>query len=224
MSFTLRLLYLHGINLQYPCRGAVTFSYSVCTGRTAYRQNGVLPFRKMCFFLFSVYFTSEESVHLQNRLFTVKRAFLSSEQCFYCQNVMFTVRTQTLLHPPIHKHTFQPSVLLRGSWCPELCFWIATYLLTPRCRVLLEQLTGLQLVNKFPAFHGTRRFITALTSVRHLSLSWASPIQSIYPHPNSWRSFLILSTHLRLGLPSGLFPSGFSTKTPSKPLPSPSTK
>jgi hypothetical protein len=53
--------------------------------------------------------------------------------------------------------------------------------LTYSCRVLLEQLTGLQLDKKFPAFHGTRRFITALTSVRHLSLSWASPIQSIYP-------------------------------------------
>jgi hypothetical protein len=88
---------------------------------------------------------------------------------------------------------------------------LITYLLTPRCRVLLEKLTGLQLVKKFPAFHETRRFITALTSVRHLSLSWASPIQSMYPHPTSWRSVLILSTHLRLGLPSGLFPSGFPT-------------
>ena len=88
-----------------------------------------------------------------------------------------------------------------------------TYLLTRWCRVLLEKLTGLQLVKKFPAFHGTRSFITALTSVRHLSLSWASPIQSIYPHPNSWRSILILSTHLCLGLPSGLFPSSFPTKT-----------
>ena len=86
-----------------------------------------------------------------------------------------------------------------------------TYLLTPWCRVLLEKLTGLQLVKKFPAFHGTRRFITALTNVRHLSLSWASPIQSIYPHPTSWRSILILSTHLRLGLPSGSLPSGFPT-------------
>ena len=38
-----------------------------------------------------------------------------------------------------------------------------TYLLTPWCRVLPEQLTGLQLVKKFPAFHRTRRFITALT-------------------------------------------------------------
>ena len=45
-----------------------------------------------------------------------------------------------------------------------------SFLLTPRCRVLLETLTGLQLLKKFPAFHGTRRFITALTSVRHLSL------------------------------------------------------
>jgi hypothetical protein len=88
-----------------------------------------------------------------------------------------------------------------------------SYLLTPWCRVLLEQPTGLQLVKKFPAFHGTRRFNTALTSVRHLFLSCASPIQSIYPHPTSWRSILILSTHLCLGLPSGLFPSGFPSKT-----------
>ena len=42
-------------------------------------------------------------------------------------------------------------------------------LLTPRCRALPEQLTGLQLVKKFPAFHGTGRFITALTSVRNKS-------------------------------------------------------
>ena len=85
-----------------------------------------------------------------------------------------------------------------------LLTYLLTYLLTPWCRVLLEKLTGLKLVKEFPAFHGIRRFITALTSVRHLSLSWASPIQSIYPHPTSWRFILILSTHLRLGLPSGL--------------------
>ena len=110
---------------------------------------------------------------------------------------------------------------LRASDCNKLFIWWysgITYLLTPWCRVLLEKLTGLQLVKKFPAFHGTRRFITALRSVRHLSLSWASPIQSIYPHPTSWRSSPILSTHLRLGLPSCLFPSGFPTKTLYIPL------
>jgi len=45
------------------------------------------------------------------------------------------------------------------------------YELTPWSTDLLEQLTGSQLVNKFPAFYGTRMFITAIISARHLSLS-----------------------------------------------------
>ena len=93
-----------------------------------------------------------------------------------------------------------------------------TYLLTPWCRVLLEKLAGLQLVKKFPAFYGTLRFITAFTSFRHPSLSWASPIQSTYPQPTSCRSILILSTHLRLGLPSG----SFTTVSPPGPYTPPS--
>ena len=64
-------------------------------------------------------------------------------------------------------------------------------------------------------------FITAFTSARHLSLSWARSIQSMPSHPTSCRSILIFSSHLRLGLPSDLFPSGFSAKTLYKPFPSP---
>jgi hypothetical protein len=96
-----------------------------------------------------------------------------------------------------------------------------TYLLTPRSRFLLEKLTGLKLVKKIPTFYGTRMFITAFTSARHLSLSWASSIQSIPPQPTSWRSILILSSYLRLGLPSGLFLSDFLTKILYMLLPSP---
>ena len=84
-----------------------------------------------------------------------------------------------------------------------------TYLLSPWCRILLEKLTGFQLIKKFPAFYGTRRFITAFTRARHLSLSRVRSNQSVPPHPTSWRCILILFSHLRLGPPSGLFPSGF---------------
>jgi len=79
----------------------------------------------------------------------------------------------------------------------------------------------LQVVKKFPAFYGTRSFITAFTSARQLSLSGVSSIQSIPPHPTSWRPILILFSHLHLGLPCGLFPSGFPTKTLYTPLPFP---
>ena len=113
-----------------------------------------------------------------------------------------------------------PKEFIFHKSCPLCCILQPYYLLTPWCRVLLEKLTGLQLVKKFPAFHGTRRFITALTSVRHLSLSWARPIQSIYPHPTSWRSILILSTHLHLGLPSG-FPPASPPRPYTPPFPHP---
>jgi len=73
---------------------------------------------------------------------------------------------------------------------------------------------------EIPRIFGTRRFITVLTSARHLSLSWANSIQFPQPPPTSSRSILILSTHLRLGLPHGLFPSGFPTRTLYTPLPS----
>ena len=51
--------------------------------------------------------------------------------------------------------------------------------LNPCSRVILEQLTGSQLVKKFSAFYGDQRFITVITSACNLSLSWARPIQSM---------------------------------------------
>ena len=85
------------------------------------------------------------------------------------------------------------------------------HLLTPWCRVLLEKLTGLQLVKKFPYFTEPENSLPH--SQASANCLYPEPAQSRYPHPTSWRSVLILSTHLHLGLPSGLFLSGFPTKT-----------
>ena len=64
-------------------------------------------------------------------------------------------------------------LLLSLSWYVTICNILSfPYLLTPCSRVLLEKLTGFQLVKKFPAFYGTRKFITAFTSAPpYLSLS-----------------------------------------------------
>ena len=80
-------------------------------------------------------------------------------------------------------------------------------------------LTSFQLVKKFPAFYGTQRFITAFTSALHLFLSWARSIQSMPPPSHFLKIHLnILLPSLPLRLPSGLFPSGFPTKTLYSPL------
>ena len=46
--------------------------------------------------------------------------------------------------------------------------YILTYLLS---RVVLEKLTGSQLVKEFPAFYGTPMFITTFANALHLSVS-----------------------------------------------------
>jgi len=80
--------------------------------------------------------------------------------------------------------------------------WV--FLLTPWSRVRLENLTGFQVVKKFPVCYGTRRFITA--SARHLSLSWASSIHSIpnYQSRTGAYSLTVLQhdTFLRWGVVS----------------------
>ena len=84
---------------------------------------------------------------------------------------------------------------LLTCWPTYLLTYSLTYLLTPCSTVRLEKLTRSQLVKKFSAFYGTRKFITAFAIARHLSLSWGSSIQSIHPHFTSWWSILILSIY-----------------------------
>jgi len=98
---------------------------------------------------------------------------------------------------------------------------ISIALLIPWSRVLLDKVPDCQLVKKFPALYETRIFVTAFTSTRHLSLSWATSIHSTPSYPTCWRCILILSSYVCLGFPCGLFPSSFPTKALYTPLPSP---
>ena len=82
-----------------------------------------------------------------------------------------------------------------------LTVYLLTYLLTPGSRVPFEKLTGSQLVKKFPAFYGTPKvqLIYECPPCIHI-LSQINPFYA--QHPTSWISLLILSSHLRLGLPN----------------------
>jgi len=60
-----------------------------------------------------------------------------------------------------------------------------------------------------PRLYGNRTFITVFTTAHRSSRSWDRWTQSISTYLIHLRSILILSSHLRLGLPSSLFPAGF---------------
>jgi hypothetical protein len=85
--------------------------------------------------------------------------------------------------------------------------------LTPWSRVVLETLIVTHLVKKSLTFYETRRFITVYTRTRRWSLSRSRCIESSPSHVMSVTSILILSSLLCLGLPRGLFPPGFRSKS-----------
>jgi len=76
---------------------------------------------------------------------------------------------------------------------------------------VVEKLTAPHLVQKFPLYCGTRRFITMFRRTRYFSLSWTRWIQSAHSHPFS-KSVLILSFPLHLRILSDLFLSWFANK------------
>jgi len=72
-----------------------------------------------------------------------------------------------------------------------------------------EKLTGSHLIKKFPAFYGTRRFITTFTSVWDLSLSWTDECS---PRPSS--HFLNIHFNIILPLRPGPSKLPFSLRFP----------
>src|SRR5215469_15354117 len=97
---------------------------------------------------------------------------------------------------------------------------VHTYLLTPWSRVLLEKLTGSAASQQIPRILWNPEVHYRIHKCPpHVPI--LSQLHPVSTPPTSSRSILILSSHLRLGLPSGLFPSGFPTRTVCTPLPSP---
>jgi hypothetical protein len=119
------------------------------------------------------------SIPIFSLLFLLKkkpslRDGLSMSQCLHRFEIsnQFTDFYQYLL-----EHYF-----IRGN---SNVIYIITYL---RSWALLEKLPIAQPLKNFPAFYGTRRFITVFTRALHWSLSWANSIQSTPSHPISLRS------------------------------------
>jgi hypothetical protein len=102
----------------------------------------------------------------------------------------------------------KPSLSRLGPY--QICVHVNQ--ITQSCKRIPEKLSGPQVLKKFLTFYGTRKLITY--SQQPATCPNPEPDRSSpYPHPRSLRFSLLLSYHLRLGLPRGLHPLGFPTKT-----------
>jgi hypothetical protein len=101
-------------------------------------------------------------------------------------------------------------VLLQHRGVTSWLLWENSYSTEPSSEAKIRSCVP----RNFPTFHRTRTFFTVFIGTRHRSISRARWIQSIPSHPLSRTSILILSFHLRLVLPSGLYTPRFHIRRP----------
>ena len=133
--------------------------------------------------------------HFQNKW--ILPPSVTAVHCYCCHCLLVNVK-HSVIYLLIYIVTYSLTYLityLLSYLVIYLLIYLLTYLLTyshthslarsltPWSRVLLKKLTGSQVIKKFPAFYGTRRFITTFTRPHLLSFSWARSIQSMPPIP-----------------------------------------
>jgi hypothetical protein len=83
---------------------------------------------------------------------------------------------------------------------------VASIQLIPNNKALLDELRLSQIVKIFPCFIKPKFFRTVFKTAHHLYLSPARSLQSTLSHHIYLKSTLVLSSHLRLGLPAVFCP------------------
>jgi hypothetical protein len=107
------------------------------------------------------------------------------------------------------------------SWCGNIDSFTFTYSMKQSPSWEADRFPASQ---EFTAFYETRRFITAITSTRHLSLSWARSIQFTPPHPTSWKIHLNIIHPSTPGTPKWSLSFRFSYLYPVYASPPPHTR
>jgi hypothetical protein len=99
----------------------------------------------------------------------------------------------TVLSSPVSPSFYVLCWIRQPKFQPSAIAWNINEV-TPRIRILLEKLIVTQLVKKFPAVYGTRRFITVFTTACNtealFEISWEPGVISPLVQLPSWRTTL----------------------------------
>ena len=146
---------------------------------------------------------SASAHHLSNKFYkphTVKTMETQTPPCYFTKNQLCTV---LCIKKILQLHSKQCDIALSTKasriYCSQLTLW---------SKALLGKI---KVAKIFPTFDGTRRFSAVFTRASHCSLSWTT-INPVPAFTFYLRLIWLLSFNLYVGLPSGLFPSGFPTK------------